>query len=273
VRGIVNNLTSSSIAVFAAQDQIKAGKAPASLMLSAQAIAEAVNRDLQPPPITLSQTTVTGKKEDTSSGFDPLSYFGPAMAVFFLTFTMAGGAGNIIEEQDNWTLQRLLSSPTPRSTVLAGKLAGNYLNGLLQLSVLIVAMAFLGVVMGARSSVWGTNIPGIILVTLSAVAAACGLGTIIAGAARNAQQADIISNALLILMGIAGGAFFDISQMGGPFVLVSRLTVHYWATNAYATLAQTGNLAAVLPNIAVLLLMFAVFFGIGVYLFNRRLKT
>ncbi len=273
VRGIVNNLTTGNIAIFAARDQVNAGKASPVLMTQAQAIAQAINDQSQKTaPITLSESTVTGQKQNNAAGFDPLQYFAPAMAIFFLTFTAAGGAGSLIEEQNNGTLQRLLSSPTGRTTILGGKLGGTYINGVLQITILIVAMALLGPLIGSKASVWGTNIPGIVLITLSAVAAATGLGTLIAGLSRTAQQSDVITNAVMILSGIAGGAFFNIATLGPAFQNVSKLTLNYWATNAYSTLAQTGDLSAVLPNIAVLLGMFAVFFGIGAALFNRRLK-
>jgi ABC-2 type transport system permease protein len=216
---------------------------------------------------------VTLGGQNSGATFDPLQYFAPSMAVFFLTFTMAGGVVGIIEERDRWTLQRMLSSPTSRLTILAGKFGGTYLNGLLQLSVLIVATSLIGPILGSKNSVWGSNIPGIILITLAAVAAAVGLGTLVAGFAKSAQQADTISNAVLILSGLLGGSFFNVASFGPALQVGSKLTLNYWATNAYNTLAQTGDIAAVLPNIAVLLLMFAVYFGVGVMLFNRRLDV
>ncbi|HLY27642.1 MAG TPA: hypothetical protein VKQ72_14955, partial [Aggregatilineales bacterium] len=96
---------------------------------------------------------------------------------------------------------------------------------------------------------------------------------IIAGAARTAQQADTYSNALLILMGIMGGTFFNLGTLNPSLAAVGKLTLNYWSINAYSTLAQTNSLTSVLPNIIVLLIIFVVFFGIGLMLFNRRLKV
>ncbi len=131
----------------------------------------------------------------------------------------------------------------------------------------------IGPILGSKTSLWGSNIPGIILITLCAVAAAVGLGTLIAGIAKTAQQADTASNAILILAGILGGSFFNVAAFGPALQTVSKLTLNYWAINAYNTLAQTGDIAAVLPNIAALLIMFVVYFGIGVMIFNRRLDV
>ncbi len=73
-------------------------------------------------------------------------------------------------------------------------------------------------------------------------------------------------------MGIVGGTFFA-SAGGPPMGILSQLTVNYWANTAFSTLAATGDLNAILPNLAALLLIFVVGFGSGVYLFNRRLEV
>jgi len=273
VHSIVNKLTTSSLAIYAAKAQVTAGKASPLLLVNPQAIVQAIN-DLAKTafPITLQKPSASGTRS-ASITTDPIRYFAPAMAIFFLTFTMAGGAGSIIDERNNWTLQRMLSSPTSRTTILAGKFGGTYLNGVLQITVLILATALLAPLLGSHQSIWGNNLAGIVLITLSAVAAAVGLGTLIAGIARTAQQVNVLSNALLTITGLVGGAFFNIASMGPIFQTVSKLTLNYWATNAYSTLAQTGDLVSVLPDIGVLLLMFIVFFGIGLTLFNRHLNT
>ncbi|HLY25634.1 MAG TPA: ABC transporter permease, partial [Aggregatilineales bacterium] len=176
VRGVVSNVVAGDIADYVAQSQVAAGKASPLLLAQSQAIAQDVGTALQSaPPITLQTTTVSSGSQTATTGPGPLQYFAPAMAVFFLTFSMAGGAASILEEQDGWTLQRLLSSPTSRLTILAGKLFGTYLRGLVQLTILILATALMAPLMGSTDSVWGTNLPGIILVTLAATAAAVGL--------------------------------------------------------------------------------------------------
>ncbi len=270
VRNITNNLVSGDVAVFAAKDAVAAGKAPLTLLAKLQGIAQTVTQDIQnSPPITVSDQAV-GQAGTQPASSNPLSYFAPALAIFFVTFTAANGAGSIIDESDTGTLQRMIMSPTRRFTILTGKLGGTYLTGVIQLAVLIVLTSLIGPVLGGTGSVWGTNIPGIVLVTLTSVAAATGLGALIAGLARTAQQADVISNALLIMMGVFGGAFFDLSQFGGGFQVISKLTLNFWGTNAFKTLSQGSDLTAILPNIAVLLVMFIVFFGIGLVGFNHR---
>jgi ABC-2 type transport system permease protein len=181
-------------------------------------------------------------------------------------------ASSILDEQVKGTLQRMSVSPTPRSTILAGKLGGTYLGSFMQLAILIVAMAVLGVVMGTKGSVWGSNPIAVVLVTIVTVLAACGLGIMVGGLARSATQADTLSTLVVTFSGMLGGAFFPLASLGGPFELLSKLTINYWGTNAYSELARTSSLTAILPNLAALFVMFIIYFSIGVFAFNRRLK-
>jgi ABC-2 type transport system permease protein len=262
---MVNGFANSMIAVNAA---IKVNPIA---ILAAQSISENVAAELNKQSVaSVSANTQSTTGTNQGTNFNFLQYFAPAMAVFFLNFTMASGAVSIIEEKDNWTLQRLLISPTNRMTILAGKLGGTYVSGLLQLTVLIIATSLVAPLAGASAPVWGTNILALILLTLIVVASAMGLGTLIAAVSRTRQQANTVANAVLILSGIVGGTFF-VSQGGPPMGLLSQLTVNYWANTAYASLAATGDLTAVLPNLGALLVIFVVGFGIGVFLFSRRL--
>ena len=264
-RSIVNGVVSGNIAIFAA-GQVQ----PSLKLLNAQQIAQGVSEQSGTPPIAVNEIMVDNSQ--TAQTFSPAQYFGPAMAVFFLTFTMSASAASIIEEQDAWTLQRMITTPTSPATVLAGKLFGTYLTGLFQLLVLIVLMAIIGPLFGNNVPVWGTNYLGVLLLAAITVAGATGLGSILAAVSRTAEQANVYGSAVLTLMGLLGGAFFDLSSIPG-LGIVSRLTLNYWATNGFSTLARTNDIGAVLPNLLALVIYFVVGFGIAVVLFNRRLKT
>lgn len=268
VRQIMNGFTNANVALYAAG---KANANPLFLITQAGGIAQdvATRSQSSDAPITATTTQTTSQP---GPGFNLLAFFAPSMAVFFLNFAMAFGVVTILEERENGTLQRLIVSPTPRMTILAGKLGGTYVSGLIQIALLILATTLVAPLLGSKTPIWGTNILALAVLTLCVVAAAIGLGTILAAIARTRQQASIYASAVLTLMGIVGGSFFA-SAGRPPLGLVSQLTVNYWATSAYATLSQTNDLMAVLPNIAALLAIFVACFGAGVYLFNRRLDV
>jgi hypothetical protein len=73
----------------------------------------------------------------------------------------------------------------------------------------------------------------------------------------------VVGNIVNIVLAVAGGAFgFSVPS---PF---RELSMIYWGTDAFTTLAQGGTDIAL--NLAILLAQGLVFFAIGLYLFNRR---
>ncbi|HOD05897.1 MAG TPA: ABC transporter permease, partial [Anaerolineaceae bacterium] len=88
--------------------------------------------------ITLSEETGTA-----SSGFNWLEYSAPSLAILFMMFTLSAAGRTLLIERDHGTLPRMLVSPTSRAEILGGKLLGNFLTGLLQMTILIVAGGFL----------------------------------------------------------------------------------------------------------------------------------
>jgi ABC-2 type transport system permease protein len=269
VRQILNGFTNADVAIYSAG---KANANPLFLITQAGAIAQDVATHTQSGDAPITVMTAQTTPGQSGPGFNLLAFFAPSMAVFFLNFAMAFGVVTILEEKDNGTLQRLIVSPTRRMTILAGKLGGTYVSGVIQIALLIVATSLVAPLLGSKTSIWGTNVPALVVLTLCVVAGALGLGTILAAVARTRQQASIYASAGLVLMGIVGGSFF-VSGDRPPMGIASQLTVNYWANSAYARLSQTNDLVSVLPNIAALLVIFVVCFGVGVYLFNRRLDV
>jgi ABC-2 type transport system permease protein len=261
VRQFANGFANANIAIFAA------GQVNPALLLQAGAIAQEVAQRTSAE--TLIKIATESGEQAQQGNINLLSFFAPAMAVFFLNFATAFGAVSIIEERENGTLQRLIASPTTRLTILAGKLTGAYLFGVLQLSVLIIATSLVAPLMGITTPVWGNNIPAIVLMVLVAVAGSTGFGTLIASFVKNRQQSGIIIPTAMMLIGVAGGAFFFTAGDAPLMGPVGYLTVNHWATKGFTALAQTNVLPV--TNFLALLAIFVVFFAIGVTIFSRRL--
>lgn len=266
VRSFVNSFASANIAGAAA------GQASLVLIPQIGSIAQEVAvKSQSEPPITIRAADAPPDSEqESSTPFNLLQWFAPSMAVFFMTFNMGFGILSIMEERERWTLQRMLISPTARATVLAGKVGGTYVTGVVQLGILIIATTLIAPVMGIQGTVWGSNALGLVVFVLVSVAASLGVGTLLAGIAKDRQQAAVIINAALIVLGIIGGSFF-VSAGGPPLGVASQLTPNYWATNGFFIMARTDVLP--IANVLGLLGIFVVTFGIGLLLFSRRLDV
>ena len=219
--------------------------------------------------ITLNRSNVQGEIAE----FDALQLFAPSMAVLFMTFTMAAGTRSILEEQANWTLQRIITTPTPRWVYMMGKLIGTYASGVLQMLILLIVTPFVALALGRDATVWGDNYLGVALVTLAIVGAATGLGLLLAAISSTPRQADGYANAVVIILAMIGGTFVPID--GVPILeTISNISLNKWAIEGFTDLStNAASVADILPNVGIMLAMTAAFFGIALVRFNRRLDV
>jgi ABC-type Na+ efflux pump permease subunit len=203
----------------------------------------------------------------TSTAGALLVTFGSAQALFFALFTGQNGILSMYEERRNWTLQRILISPTPRWAILGGKLVGVLISVLFQLLALVLALALVGsLIEGRLAFIWGTDLGKLGLVLLAVAVAVSGLGMFLAGVLKGIEQANIVGPVLNIALGVLGGAFgFQLPRSVAQFSLI------YWARDAFDLLASgRGDVSL---NVLVLFAEGAVMFAIGLFLFNRRFEA
>lgn len=190
---------------------------------------------------------------------------GAAQAMFFALFVANGMAGTIISERRNWTLQRMLMTPTPSVMVLFGKMMGVFVLIFLQLIVLFIGLALLNPILsGSMTPVWGTNYPAIFVSLAAAAFATAGIGSITASLAQNEEQASTIGSVVAIFMALFGGAFgFNLSSS------LNSLSVIYWGQTAFTKLASGNN--DILINIAALVVFGVVSLALSFFLFRRKI--
>ncbi|MCQ3930100.1 MAG: hypothetical protein DPW16_06540 [Chloroflexi bacterium] len=220
--------------------------------------------------ITLNRVGVEGDVQE----FNSLQYFGPGMAILFMTYALSNGAISILVDQRNWTMQRIWTTPSPRTVYLGGKMVGIYVTGIFQMLILMLAMIFAAnVVFGSGVAVWGTDVIGIVLVLVSVVAAGAGFALVIASFAKNPDQGGSISTLVLTVSGLLGGAFLPVDDV--PILgQISKLTLNRWGLDGFTTLSfDGGTVVDILPNVAVLLGMAVVFFTIALFQFGRRFRS
>ena len=187
---------------------------------------------------------------DTSSGgrsLKPAAYFGPAMALFFLFFTVGSGARSLMAERRQGTLARLRASPMSPRVLLAGKALASFCLGLASMLTLVLASSIL---LGAR---WGQPL-ALLGVVVSAVLAMVGITALVVAVARTEDQAMAYSSAAAVVLALLGGNFVPIAQ--APVVLrrLALVTPNGWALRAFSDLGTGAHgLSVVGPSLAALL--------------------
>ena len=225
-------------------------------------------------PLTLAQqaagATPPAALRDIPSGgraLKPAAYFGPAMALFFLFFTVGLGARSLIAEKATGTLARLRVAPIPGAAVVAGKALATFIVAMASMLILMAATAFL---LGAE---WGHPV-AVVAVVVAAVLAAMGIVSLVITLARTEEQAGAYASAVAILLALLGGNFVPITFAPAVLRKLALLTPNGWALRAFTDLGTGApNLSTVVTAIVVCLVFAAVTGGIGLARAARVVST
>jgi ABC-2 type transport system permease protein len=205
--------------------------------------------------------------EETTQGSDVIRVVSMIMAgmmVFYAFFTGAATAQNIIREEEAGTLQRLFTTPTPISTIFAGKFIAIFLTVIVQVSVLMI---FSNLVFGI---VWGDLI-SVLLVAIGMVIAASTLGIFLVSFLKDSRQAGIVFGGVMTVMGMIG--IINVFTMGVPnkpqiLETASLLVPQGWAMRGLQMTMEGSALADILLFIGGLAIWSVIFFIIG----NQKLR-
>ena len=127
-------------------------------------------------------------------------YLAPGFALLFLMYTVSLGGKTLLTERQEGTLTRLMTTPIQPGQVLVGKMTGTYMIGLAQMLILIGASAIL------LGLTWGNQLALVILL-ITAVAAATGWGMLLAALSRNPGQVSIIWHGHDLAVRVGGRQF------------------------------------------------------------------
>jgi len=157
-----------------------------------------------------------------------VSFFAAATAVMFLLFSCANGAGgSLIEEVENGTLDRVLSSNLTMTTLLLGKWLSFILLGTMQLSVM-----FLWGWLVFQVELW-SHLSGFLTMTVVTAAAAAAFGLLLGTLCKTRGQLAGLSTTVILLMSAVGGSMFPRFLMSEGLQKVGLFTVNAWALDGY----------------------------------------
>jgi ABC-2 type transport system permease protein len=183
--------------------------------------------------------------------------------IFFAFYTGAYTTSSLLQEKEDGTLARLFSTPTPRSTVLAGKFLAVFVTVILQ--GLVVA-AVSGLAFGIN---WGNPVSAGMVLTGQVVASG-GLGIFLISLLRSTKQSGPVLGGGLTVLGMLGGLFTAAVPMPAAFETVNLFTPHGWAMRGWRLAINGAGPAEVLLPLGVLLLIGAVLFALGVRNFSLK---
>ena len=188
---------------------------------------------------------------------DPVDRLVPGLLVMFLMFAVTLGANVLVEERQNGTMERLMTTRLGINQLFVGKFLASTLRAIVQ-ALILLSLAFAVLRIGdALDFVELTLFSALVAMAVSAI------GLVIGSVARTRDQAAWSAVFITMFMTVFGGTFFDVAG-GGPLDALSRITLTRYAIDAMfgilaggETLVQQGLAVAVLAGIAVIGLLIA----------------
>jgi ABC-2 type transport system permease protein len=173
--------------------------------------------------IAITATRVVGEKKS-----NPLiSFYAAGIGVLFLLFTTSGASGALIEEAENGTLDRVLSSHVTMTSLMLGKLA---FNSVLAFAQLVLMFLWGWAVFGL--DLW-THIPGFMVMGLTTAVSVAAFGLLLASVCRTRAQLGALSTLLVLAMSSVGGSMFPRYLMPAGMQKAGLLTINAWAIDGF----------------------------------------
>lgn len=176
-----------------------------------------------------------------------ISYYGPAMGIFFMLFAIGFGARSFAAERRDGTLDRIAAAPVPSWVVIGGKSLATFVYGLACLTTMAVVTT---TVFDAR---WGPPAAAAALIVAMSLALVA-LTALVIGATRTERQSDGLAAILTFGLVLLGGNFIFVSAAPPAVRRLALLTPNGWALRGFTDLATgaTGAGVVLAPVLAIL---------------------
>ena len=189
------------------------------------------------------------------------------MALTVITGSLQGVANAISREKEQGTMDGLLASPIPHVSIILGKVAAQTVRGLIQ--------GFL--ILGLSIVLFGVQIYGspfiMFIVLLLGTASFVGVGIILTAVAPDQETAQMMTIILQFPMMFISGILFPIDQLPGWMQYIGKALPLYYAADALRkVIILNASLAAIVPDILILIVYTFLTMTIAIPLFERAMK-
>jgi len=182
--------------------------------------------------------------------------------IFFSFFTGAYAMMSILQEAEEGTLARLFTTPTDRTTILAGKFLAVFITVILQGGVLLIAGHYLFKIN------WGE--PGsLTLSLLGQMFASVGLAVLLVSFIKTSKQAGPIFGGGLTMLGMISG-LFTANMKIDIFNTMGNFTPQGWVLKAWKLSIAGQPVSELILPFIVMVAMGTVMFAVGARMFGRR---
>lgn len=217
----------------------------------------------QDPPIQV-ERAVSEAAQEAPDSVQAMAHHAPGMMLQFAIAGLMAAAQIMVSERKSRSLQRLLTTATPRMQILLGHFGAIFLMICGQFVVLIVFGQLVLQVEYFRAP--------LATLTVAVFSALCiaALGLLIGVLAKTEEQAVIFSLIPMFVLAGLGGAWVPLDVVGGAFQEIGHFSPIAWAMDGFknVTIREQGLESVLIPAAA--LAGYAVlFFCLGTWRFSK----
>jgi ABC-2 type transport system permease protein len=174
----------------------------------------------------------------------------------FVFFTAALSAERIVRERQNNTLERLLASSVRRESILGGIFTGTAAKGLIQIAIFwVVGILVFNIDIGLSPA-------AVIILSILMIIMSSAFGIMLATLVKTERSAGSIAVLTSLVLAPLGGCWWPLFILPKWMQALAKITPHGWANTGFNKLMLFGaDFGAVVPEMLVLV-GFAVVFGI-----------
>ncbi len=263
LNGFMDGLSGAKIAVNIAIEQTGSGD-PAFIGQIVEAYLAATSSLRDPAALLEVRTPVSAQAEEIPLALRILGPIMGGMMIFYAFYTATATAETLLAEDEMGTLPRLFTTPTPQATILGGKLLAVLLTVTIQVVVLLALGAL---IFGIR---WG-SLPSVLLFAAGTILVASAFGVFVNSFMKNTKQGGIVFGGVLTFSGMIGMLpIFAFSNPSATLETISLIVPQGWAVHGLFQSMQGAAAGDLALSALVMLAWAVVFFGIGVWRFQKR---
>jgi len=210
--------------------------------------------------LVVTSPLVSGESKDSFQSMIGLVMSG--QLIFFSFFTGAYAMNSILQEAEEGTLARMFTTPTNRTTILAGKFVAVLFTVIIQGVVLLIAGHYLFKIN------WG-EAGSFTLSLLGQMFASVGLAVLLVSFIKTSKQAGPIFGGALTGLGMISGLFTTNIKIAA-FDTMGNFTPQGWVLKAWKLSLAGQPAGELIVPFLVLVAMGIVMFAIGAVMFRRR---
>jgi ABC-2 type transport system permease protein len=203
----------------------------------------------------IKETTINAKTKPVSS----FQYYAAAMGVMFLLMAVVQGVSTMILEKEQDVYKRLLLTNLTFTNYLIGKMVGLVIICLAQSFIIIIGTKF---IFGVD---WGNSVFGIVMMTISFVISACGLGVLAGSLIKTEKSFSVVGMFGTQILAALGGSMAPLYIFPDWVITATKALPNGLALQTYLKLMSGATFSEILPAIIGSIGLGLLFFAIGLF--------